>query len=240
MGQARSAEELAEKLGLAGIDVELLRQALKHPSYIREAGQPPSESNQRLEFLGDTVLDVVLAERLWQDGAELPEGELTKLKSALVREHTLARVGRRIDLGAYLLLGRGEADSGGREKPSLIADAVEAVIAAVHVSMGLDRVRDLILTHFEPEIRSALDGGPADDPKTRLQELLQQNQRELPSYRTAQAGGSAHEPSFESECWFLDHLIGEGTGRSKREAEKRAAADALGKPDLRDLASGGE
>lgn len=232
MTEPRTAEELANRLGLEDVDVDLLRQALKHPSFVREAGDPPSVSNQRLEFLGDTVLDLVLADRLWGEDEELAEGQLTKLKSSLVREGALARVGRRMGLGEFLLLGRGEEDSGGRDKPSIIADTVEAVIAAVYVSGGLERARGLVLDHFEEEVSAALEAGPADDAKTRLQELLQGYTKELPTYRSAVAGGPPHDPRFRSECRFRSEVIGEGTGRSKRQAEKMAAAAALDNPDL--------
>ena len=232
MTEPRTAEELARRLGLGDVDVDLLRQALKHPSFVREAGDPPSVSNQRLEFLGDTVLDLVLADRLWREDEELAEGHLTKLKSSLVREDALARAGRRMGLGEFLLLGRGEEDSGGREKASIIADTVEALVAAVYISRGLDRARAFVLEHFEEQVSAALEAGPADDAKTRLQELLQGYTKELPTYRSALAGGPAHDPSFRSECRFRSEVIGEGTGRSKRQAEKMAAAAALDNPDL--------
>jgi len=223
--------ELCRRLGIEDVDPGLIALALRHTSHVREIGLSDAESNERLEFLGDAVLDLVLADHLFACDAELSEGELTRLKSTLAQEAALARVGRRLDLGGFLRLGRGEEDSGGRGRPSLVGDAVEALIAAVYLSGGLDAARAFVLTHFAEEIDEALDAGPAPDPKTALQELIQDRTRQLPSYRTVPSGGPAHEPSFRSECRFAGVVIGSGIGRSKRDAEKAAARNALADPD---------
>jgi ribonuclease-3 len=224
-------DELCVRLGLEGADRDQIARALRHTSHVREVGLPAEESNQRLEFLGDAVLDLVLADHLFSHEPLLTEGALTKLKSALAREDTLARVGRRLDLGESLVLGHGEAETGGREKPSILADSVEALIAAVYLSGGLDLARDFILTQFAKDIEVALHAGPSNDPKTALQELIQERTKQLPEYHTVPAGGPAHEPSFRSECRFRGVKIGQGSGRSKRAAEKAAARDALADPD---------
>ncbi|MBM3500742.1 MAG: ribonuclease III [Armatimonadetes bacterium] len=224
-------DELRRRLGLEDADPSLIALALRHTSHVREGGRPDTDSNERLEFLGDAVLDLVLADYLFTFDAELSEGELTRLKSTLAQEAALARVGRRLGLGEFLALGRGEEDSGGRQRASLIADAVEALIAAVYLSGGLPAARQFVLTHFAAEIDEALDAGPAADPKTALQELIQEQTRQLPTYRTVSNGGPAHEPSFRAECRFAGVVIGSGIGRSKREAEKAAARSALADPD---------
>jgi len=224
-------EEFCERLGLEGADRRLIVLALQHTSYAREAGLPEAESNERLEFLGDAVLDLVLADHLYASDAELTEGELTRLKSTLAQEGALARVGRRLGLGECLRLGRGEEETGGRERASILADGVEALLAAVYLSGGLPAAREFIFTHFADEIDDALDAGPALDPKTALQEMIQERTKQLPHYRTVAAGGPAHEPLFQSECRFAGVVIGCGVGRSKREAEKAAARSALADPD---------
>ena len=229
--EADRIEGFCARLGLADADRDLISQALQHTSYVRETLLPDIESNERLEFLGDAVLDLVLADLLFRHDADLTEGELTQLKSTLAREGALARVGHRIGLGEYLLLGRGEEESGGREKASIVADGVEALIAAVYLSGGLEAARDFVLTQFAEEIHDALDAGPVIDPKTALQELIQEHTKRLPEYRTVALSGPAHEPSFESECRFRGVAIGRGVGRSKREAERAAARDALADRD---------
>jgi ribonuclease III len=202
-------------------------QALRHPSFVRENDLPPTDSNQRLEFLGDAVLDLILADHLFAHASEFSEGQLTKLKSTLAREGSLAQVGRALQLGDYVLLGRGEEDTGGRNKASILADTVEALLAAVYVAHGFEAARGFVLTHFAPGIEHALANGPATDPKSLLQETLQERLRRLPEYRTHPAAGPAHSPQFESEVYVRGVLVGRGTGRSKREAEGAAAREAL-------------
>jgi ribonuclease-3 len=223
--------QFCRRLGVADADPALMALALRHTSHVREAGLSDAHSNERLEFLGDAVLDLVLADHLFSLDSELSEGELTRLKSTLAQEAALAGVGRRMGLGAHLSLGRGEEDSGGRERSSIIADAVEALIAAVYLSGGLESAREFILTHFSDEIDTALHSGPAIDPKTALQELIQERTKQLPQYHTKPLPGPPHEPRFQAECRFAGAVIGSGVGRSKREAEKAAARSALADPD---------
>jgi ribonuclease-3 len=231
MNEADRITQLVERLRLPDVDGRLLRRALQHPSYVRERGEAGTESNQRLEFLGDAVLDLVLADHLWRTQPRLTEGALTKLKSQLVRSDSLARVGRSLGVGECLLLGHGEDGTGGRTKASLIADCVEAIIAVVYLSGGLDAAREFVLEHFAEAIDSAVARGPADDPKTVLQELLQERTKQAPDYKIVSADGPPHDPSFVAECWFRGTLLGRGNGRTKRDAEKEAAAAALEDPD---------
>lgn len=231
MSEPDAIEGLTRHLGLVGADLNLLRQALQHPSYVRELDDSARQSNQRLEFLGDAVLDLVLADHLFCHDPGLTEGALTKLKSSLVREDSLARIGRELGLGEFILLGRGEEDTGGRAKASLIADTLEAIIAVAYLSGGFEAAREFVLTHFAAGIRDALAHGPHEDPKTTLQELLQERAKRGPDYLTVPDEGPPHEPLFRSECRFRGLVIGVGRGRTKREAEKQAAADALTRVD---------
>jgi ribonuclease-3 len=240
MHESDAIEGLARHLGLLDVDLDLLRQALQHPSYVRESDDAAVKSNQRLEFLGDGVLDLVLADYLFRHDPTLTEGTLTKLKSSLVREDSLARIGRELGLGEFILLGRGEADTGGRAKGSLIADTLEAIIAVAYLSGGLEAAREFVLTHFAAGIHDALAHGPHEDPKTTLQELLQQRAKRGPDYLTVPDEGPPHEPLFRSECRFRGQVIGVGRGRTKREAEKQAAADALTQIDELGLDGGAE
>ena len=227
MTEPDDIEELARRLGLETVDCDLLREALQHPSYVRESEHQGLRSNQRLEFLGDAVLDLILADHFFGGNPDLSEGALTKLKSSLVREDTLAEVGRELGLGEFLLLGRGEEETGGREKGSLIADSLEAITAVAYLCGGFEEARRFVLTHFAAAIENALAHGPHEDPKTTLQELLQERTKRGPDYFTVPDEGPPHEPLFRAECLFRGQVIGVGRGRTKREAEKQAAADAL-------------
>ena len=232
MAEPDTVAQLIRRLGVPQVDRRLLRRALQHPSYVREQREAGTESNQRLEFLGDAVLDLILADHLWSTQPHLTEGALTKLKSRLVRADSLARVGRALGLGEFLLLGRGEDETGGRQKASLVADCLEAVIAVVYVSQGLEAAREFVLHHFADSIEAVVAEGPADDPKTVLQELLQERAKRAPGYVTVREDGPPHDPSFIAECSFAGVLLGRGRGKTKREAEKQAAAAALDSPDL--------
>jgi len=231
MTEPDTVAQLIRRLGAPQVDRQLLRRALQHPSYVREQREAGIESNQRLEFLGDAVLDLILADHLWSTQPHLTEGALTKLKSRLVRADSLAQVGRALGLGEFLLLGRGEEETGGRQKASLVADCLEAVIAVVYVSQGLEVAREFVLRHFAEAIEAVVAEGPADDPKTVLQELLQERAKRAPVYVTVGEEGPPHDPLFVAECHFAGMLLGRGRGKTKREAEKQAAAAALDRPD---------
>lgn len=221
-------EKVAEALQLpAEQDPALLRQAFCHGSYVRERGLPAHHSNQRLEFLGDAVLDLVLAEQLYLECPELTEGELTKLKAAVVRAEGLYEVACQLQLGRYLLLGHGEIESGGAEKPSILADCVEAVIAAIYLSCGVSVARDFIQRNFAAMEERIKSGELTFDHKTHLQELVQAHGGPPPVYKTMETIGPAHRPIFLVDVVLQGKVAGTGSGPSKQDAEQNAASYAL-------------
>lgn len=202
-------------------DPELLRQALRH----RSAGKP---NNERLEFLGDAILGLLVSDALYRKFPKASEGELTQARSHLVRESTLAEIAREQDLGSQLELGPGEMKSGGHRRDSILADAVEAVIAAVYLDTGFVAAQSLVEQWFGGRLQLPLEKSPGKDPKTKLQEWLQSKQHALPVYRLLQAGGSDHARNFDVEC-VLENLaiITAGSGTSVKSAEADAARKAL-------------
>ncbi len=226
MPQYKLWQQLAEALDLPELAPDLLRQALSHPSYVREAGRSPHESNQRLEFLGDAILDAVVAQELYRRFPEMAEGWLTRAKAATVRTANLAKVARALDLGKYLLLGHGEEKSGGRSKTSVLADALEAVLGAIYLSAGWPAACRFVLTHLLDAINK-VEGRTLQDAKTSLQELCQASTQSTPEYVTVSSTGPPHAPVFEVEVRFDQRVIGQGKGRSKQEAEQAAADAAL-------------
>ena len=201
-------------------DAALAELALTH----RSAGRP---NNERLEFLGDALLNAFVAELLFERDARADEGELTRQRAALVNGQALAQLARELDIGARLHLGPGEMKSGGQRRDSILADAFEALLAAVYLDAGLDTCRALVRTLFEPRI--ALLEKSAKDAKTRLQEWLQRRALALPQYELVQSGGSDHAPHFEVDCVLPlpQPLHFNGAGSSRRAAEQEAAARAL-------------
>lgn len=221
-------QKLADDWGLLEVDLNLLRQALTHASFVREAGLESRHSNQRLEFLGDCVLDLIIAEYLYGRWPELTEGDLTKMKSRLVREQSLAQVARELGLGEHLLLGRGEEESGGCHKPSLLADALEAVIGALWQSLGWEAAREFVLQQFAEMLRGAeRETQVSYDHKSCLQELLQAHTKQIPEYVTIATEGPPHDRTFTAEARFNDLSLGRGSGRTKQSAEQAAAHQAL-------------
>lgn len=202
-------------------DPELLRRALTH----RSAGSP---NNERLEFLGDALVNLLIAEVLHARSARADEGMLTRARAQLVRESALAEVARSLDLGACLLLGPGELKSGGHRRESILADALEALVGAIYLDAGFDACRAVVLPWFEPLLARLEIGRIEKDPKTRLQEWLQGRQHPLPEYRLVGAEGEEHDRTFRVAC-LLPHsgLEAEGAGGSRRQAEQNAAAAAL-------------
>lgn len=224
-------QELRDALQLPPIPDDLLQQAFEHGSHVREQGLDPILSNQRLEFLGDAVLDLIIAEELFSKHSDLPEGTLTKSKASLVRAGSLARAAAGLHLGDYLLLGRGEEDSGGRHKGSLLADVFEALIGAIYLGAGLEAARGFILRALPIEGILAAQGEHRFDHKTALQELLQSHARQLPVYKTTSSEGPAHDLKFNVQVSFLGRVLGRGEGHSKRKAEQEAARQALEERD---------
>lgn len=220
-------ESLQELLGVSFNNPELLHQALVHRSYLNENPGFCLPSNERLEFLGDALLGLVVAERLYEGFPEFQEGRLTKLRSALVRTDTLARIARSLRLGDYLLLGKGEAETGGRHKKRNLAAAFEAVIGAVTVDQGFESARQVVLRVMESELKPALDQETERDPKSRLQEVIQARREPPPTYRIVDAAGPDHARTFTVEVLAGDAILGCGVGSSKRKAEQEAARAAL-------------
>ena len=219
-------EKLEEKLGYTFHDRRLLENALTHSSYANENKSKGETSNERLEFLGDSVLGMVVADHLYRTHPNMPEGELTRTRAALVCEDSLVEVAAQLELGQYLKLGRGEDAGGGRKRPSIQADAVEAVIAAVYLDGGIGSARKLItnfiLTNNERELEGAIR-----DFKTALQELVQRESGRVLSYRLMGESGPDHAKVFSVEVDLDGKPIGAGEGRSKKEAEQNAAKAAM-------------
>lgn len=219
--------DLQQRCGINMPHLSLLNTALTHPSYAFENRANPVESNQRLEFLGDAVLGLVVAEFLYRRFPNKTEGELTRMRAALVCEPTLAQVARKLDLGRYLLLGRGEELSGGRERPSILADVFEALCGAICLDAGLEAARKFILKHLSPAIKTLEAQRDYGDYKTVLQELVQRKYDENVSYLILDERGPDHRKEFVAGVKLHGRVLATGSGRSKKEAEQQAAKKAL-------------
>jgi ribonuclease-3 len=218
---------LQKRLGLDWVDGELLVQALTHSSFTYESRQNGMENNQRLEFLGDAVLELVVSDHLYREHPDLDEGSLTKFRAAVVCETSLARVAGDLGLGLCLQMGKGEERSGGRERPSILADAFEALLGAVYLDQGLDRAGKLAVRLLSPVIRDVLEGRQERDYKTELQEFVQQRNGEQVHYVILKEEGPDHHKTFTAGVLYRGELAGSGTGRSKKDAEQQAAKSAL-------------
>jgi ribonuclease-3 len=216
-------DELRSKLGIAQLDPELLQLALTHRSFAYEAGGLPT--NERLEFLGDSVLGVIVTDALYRRHPDLSEGRLARLRSAVVNARALASVARTLDLGHYLRLGRGEESTGGRDKSSILADALEAVIGAVYLDRPFSVTSGFVLRLFDPLMDAAVGLGAGLDWKTSLQELCAMLQLGVPEYLVDESGPD-HEKSFVARARVAGEVYGEGLGSSKKEAEQHAAESA--------------
>jgi ribonuclease-3 len=216
---------LVTRLGVE-IEPKLLEQALTHRSYAYENGRLPN--NERLEFLGDAVLGFVVTAHIHQKLKKLPEGELTKVKNAVVSARALALVAAELGLGEFLRLGRGEEQTGGREKTNLLADAFEAILGAAYVSKGLEAAQAIIEKFVYPMLENPDELRENSDPKTTLQERTQALGKGAPSYNTTHTGPD-HERTFFAQVIVDEKVLGEGTGRSKKLAETDAAIIALAK-----------
>jgi len=200
-----------------------LEQALVHSSYVNENPDLSLSSNERLEFLGDAILDMVIAAKLYHDFPNLSEGEMTKLRAALVRRDTLARRAKAAGLGNYLYLGKGEESSGGRNKPANLARAFEAVIAAVFLDRGSTAARDFILRSLDTEIHKVVTQRTETDYKSQLQEIIQAREQRTPTYHVVETRGPDHDKRFIVEVRLGNTVLGRGTGKSKKTAETEAA-----------------
>ena len=226
---SRPLSELERRIGYRFQDVTLLKSALVHSSYANESGSkhPALDCNERMEFLGDTVLSLVVSSYLFQSYTDLPEGNLSKLRSFTVCEKALAEFAAQIRLGDYLMLGKGEDHNNGRQRPSITSDAFEALIAAIYLDGGLENARAFILQFAVPHIEHLLSEQVTADYKTALQQIVQQEQGEKLEYILISEEGPAHQRTFTMEARLNSNVIGRGVGSSKREAEQRAAKEAL-------------
>ncbi|MEG2015497.1 MAG: ribonuclease III, partial [Oscillospiraceae bacterium] len=216
-------QDFEEKIKYSFVDKNLLLNALTHSSYANEK-QTKYECNERLEFLGDSVLGVITAEYFFKNFPDMPEGELTKLRAATVCENSLHSFAKQIDLGNYLMLGKGEINTGGNERPSILADAFEAVIAAVYLDGGMKEAKRFVLSF----VTRAVKQKPSfHDYKTTLQEVIQKNPEELLEYVMVGESGPDHNKCFEVEVHLNSNVIGSGQGKSKKHAEQQAAKEAL-------------
>jgi ribonuclease III len=217
--------ELERALSYRFHRIELLNQALTHKSYVHEQREP-SQHNERLEFLGDAVLGLVISDYCYREFADLAEGELSKLRASLVNDGNLARIARRLELGSYLLVGRGEELTGGRAKASLLADTFEAVLAAIYLDSSLADVYQVILQCFQDDLNTVLHEGYRDY-KSELQEYTQEKFGCVPTYIVVRERGPDHDKVFEVELAIRRQCRGLGVGKSKKEAEQDAARKVL-------------
>jgi len=222
-GSSDGASRLAERLGHELATPALLQQALSHRSWCAEQGGQPS--NERLEFLGDAVLGLVVAEHCYRRFPEMPEGELAKVRAAVVNARVLAEVADELDIGSAILLGKGEEGTGGRTKPSILADALEALIGAVHLDAGWAASRPLVLRMLEERIEVAARAPDGFDHKSRLQELAVQLGAGVPRY-VLEGSGPDHRRRYVAQVFVGGARRGSGSGSSKKAAEQQAAAEA--------------
>lgn len=217
--------ELQQSIGYEFRQLSLLEQAMTHSSF---AGGKNNGSNERLEFLGDSVLQLAVSRYLYQNMTTVPEGGLTKLRASIVCENSLYSFAKRIDLGAYIYLGKGEEMTGGRDRRSILADAFEALIAAIYLDGGMECAEEFIL-RFVPSIEALKSGKvKLGDYKTILQEIIQQNPEERVSYEVTDKDGENHHKVFFATVLLNGQPIGKGSGHSKKEAEQAAAKEAIG------------
>jgi ribonuclease-3 len=234
----RSHASLQQRMDLTFRDANLLQTALTHRSYLNEADEPGIADNERLEYLGDALVDFAAARFLFETQPEAREGQLTSLRAALVCEPALAGYARELGLGEHLRLGRGEEASGARDRNGILGDAFEAVIAAIYLDQGYEPVERLLLRFFRPELAEVLVQASTKDAKSLFQELVQHAWQTTPAYETVSSSGPDHDKSFEVCVRVGSDKWGVGAGRSKAEAAQRAAEVALERlweerPDLK-------
>ena len=218
-------EKLQQELQYRFQDKNLLYTALTHSSYANES-RNKIKCNERLEFLGDAVLSIIVSDYIFKNRPDLPEGDLTKLRASLVSEKSLAGYARSIHLGDFLQLSRGERHNGGGERPSILADAFEALIAAIYLDGGMEKARTFVLRFVIPDIKSPKPKN-FKDYKTSLQEIVQKNPEERLEYVLVGESGPDHSKHFVVEVHLNSNVIGKGGGKSKKEAEQQAAREAL-------------
>ncbi len=217
---------LQQAIGITFKDISLLQQAFVHSSYINENPDFHLPDNERLEFVGDALLSLVVAEKLYYELPHFGEGELTEIRISLIRQETLAQLASTLKLGDYLILGKGEESTDGRQRPTNLADAFEALIGAIFLDQGLGAARDFILTELGSQLEKAKAEGVGRNYKALLQEFTQAKYKQLPTYRVVEASGPDHDKGFTVEVALGDKILGMGSGKSKRAAEMEAARSA--------------
>jgi ribonuclease III len=234
--QVMDIQQFQQKIGLKFTDDTLLKQALTHRSYVNEHGETDMNDNERLEFLGDAVLDFMVGDMLFQRYPDMPEGQLTRLRAALVRTEALASLSRQIGLGAAMWMGKGEEASGGRERTTNLCAGFEALIGALYLDKGLDAVRVFVTPQLDSLLTQILAESLDKDARSLLQEWSQAERNLTPSYRTVSATGPDHEKEFIIEVLIGEQIAGRGTGRSKQSASQAAAREALKRIEHGDMA----
>lgn len=225
-----SIDKLIARLGIIFSDTKLIRGALTHKSYSHEHPDRAYglADNERLEFLGDSIINYLAADLLFQRFPDRSEGDLTKLRTTLIKTGTLADFARELSLGDYILMSKGEESSGARSRVALLADSFEALLAAIYLDRGLDTARSFLAPFFERQLDQTLANGGDADYKTQLQALVQGSYNITPFYRIVDIGGPEHRRDFTAEAYMGDERIGSGRGASKQAAEQQAAQVALG------------
>lgn len=219
--------KLQEKIGVNFSDERILFKAITHKSYVYEKG---TESNERLEFLGDAVLNLIVTEFLYEHFPELDEGDMAKMKSMLVGIEILYKIGKKLNVGEFLLLGKGEEKTAGREKKRLIGSAVEAIIASIYIDRGFEKAREVVIRWIKPFTKHFRKGKEIfRDWKSKLQEVTQREKKGLPEYKVVKEFGPPHIRRFRIEVWIEGEKVASATGSSKKEAEQKAAKNALKK-----------
>ncbi|MFS0751878.1 ribonuclease III [Oceanobacillus sp. 1P07AA] len=217
---------LEEHLGISFQQKALLKEAFTHSSYVNEHRKQRLSDNERLEFLGDAVLELAVSQYLYRNNKDMPEGEMTKLRAAIVCEPSLKNFAEELEFGKFLRLGKGEQQTGGRERPAILADAFEAFLGALYLDQGFDNVLEFLNIHVFPKLTTGAFSH-AMDYKSQLQEFVQQHKDQKIEYRIIEEKGPSHNKEFVAEVVIQEKAAGNGTGRTKKEAEQRAAKNAL-------------
>ncbi|WP_096269917.1 ribonuclease III [Paucisalibacillus globulus] len=221
-------DKLEKMLELKFRNIEVIKQAFTHSSYVNEHREGRTSDNERLEFLGDAVLELGVSQHLYRKYPDMPEGEMTKLRAAIVCEPSLDVFARSLNFGEHILLGKGEEMTGGRNRPALLADVFEAFLGALYLDQGFNTALDFLEKHVFPQIETgAFSHGM--DYKSKLQEVVQQDKNQTIEYQIVDEKGPSHNKEFVAELLINGKVLGSGVGRTKKEAEQRAAKDALDK-----------